>query len=763
MLRRILQMTPGKGGSQNPESTEQPGANLNNEQTSEEERWFSGELKKELDKVQGHLKQSDGPATFEGSALEKKLGEAETENFNIKQMRDLFEQKAAQLATEIVDIKSRYDEEKSLREAADQRLTSLGQDLERHKQDNDRLQTELLQRPGVEDVTVLQKEMVQVQTLMDSMAREREQESERYKHQYQELLGNHTTAEVTISQLKAELEKGPQEAAVYTQQIHQLQSTVNTLQQQSQSLSDKLSRSDKDQQELQEALGAERAAGQGLRATVHERELELQEAQGRASGAEASLQRTQVELGEKGEEVARLKQEALELQMHAKLLEAERELGELQGRLKEQRQLSGEKLKDREQQAADLQLRVCRAEEQLKESGVKNTDLQHQLDKAVKQQQELQTQQQNTTSKLREAQSDLEQVLRQIGDKDQKIQNVEALLQKSKDSVAQLEAERDDLCAKIQAGEGETAVLHQMKEKNHALQEQLKAKTEMLLSAEASKAAQRADLENHLETAQHAMQDKQQKVQSEVVELTAAREQGKQEVQKLQKEGSEVKKKLKELGRQLETQRASAATLQEELKKATANLSDVRQQLELAEKERSVLQVNLDKLTQEVQSQRAEQDRKVQGLAADLQKAQQQRDAHGKDLGLSKESLAKVNKVLKETQGQLEEERRSGKAALEEKEKSHEKTRQELLKNSEVLTKETKAQVDKMREVEKGLKAQLVALTELNSKTQGALQEKEVVLQQLRVQQQKSQASQEQEKKRLQSQLAELQDAIAKK
>jgi len=75
----------------------------------------------------------------------------------------------------------------------------------------------------------------------------------------------------------------------------------------------------------------------------------------------------------------------------------------------------------------------------------------------------------------------------------------------------------------------------------------------------------------------------------------------------------------------------------------------------------------LDKLTQEGQSQRAEQDRKVQGLAADLQKAQQQRDAHGKDLGLSKESLAKVNKALKETQGRLEEERRGGKAALEEK------------------------------------------------------------------------------------------------
>lgn len=64
-------------------------------------------------------------------------------------------------------------------------------------------------------------------------------------------------------------------------------------------------------------------------------------------------------------------------------------------------------------------------------------------------------------------------MLRQIGDKDQKIQNLEALLQKSKDIVSQLEAEREDLCAKIQAGEGETAVLNQLKEKNHALQEQV--------------------------------------------------------------------------------------------------------------------------------------------------------------------------------------------------------------------------------------------------------------------------------------------------
>lgn len=39
--------------------------------------------------------------SVELQSLEQQLEEAHTENFNIKQMKDLFEQKAAQLATEI--------------------------------------------------------------------------------------------------------------------------------------------------------------------------------------------------------------------------------------------------------------------------------------------------------------------------------------------------------------------------------------------------------------------------------------------------------------------------------------------------------------------------------------------------------------------------------------------------------------------------------------------------------------------------------------
>lgn len=43
-------------------------------------------------------------------------------------------------------MKSRYDEEKSLREAADQRLAKLTEQLQKEKQDNVGLQTELVQQ-----------------------------------------------------------------------------------------------------------------------------------------------------------------------------------------------------------------------------------------------------------------------------------------------------------------------------------------------------------------------------------------------------------------------------------------------------------------------------------------------------------------------------------------------------------------------------------------------------------------------------------------
>lgn len=53
-----------------------------------------------------------------------------------------------------------------------------------------------LQRPGIEDVAVLKKELVQVQTLMDNMTLERERESEKLKDECKKLQSDYANSEV---------------------------------------------------------------------------------------------------------------------------------------------------------------------------------------------------------------------------------------------------------------------------------------------------------------------------------------------------------------------------------------------------------------------------------------------------------------------------------------------------------------------------------------------------------------------------------------
>uniref|UniRef100_A0A8D0PUL7 C2H2-type domain-containing protein n=1 Tax=Sus scrofa TaxID=9823 RepID=A0A8D0PUL7_PIG len=561
-----------------------------------EEKWYSEELKKELEKFQGLQQQELKPdgvvadSSAELQSLEQQLEEAQTENFNIKQMKDLFEQKAAQLATEIADIKSKYDEEKSLREAAEQKVTHLTEELNKEATIIQDLKTELLQRPGIEDVAVLKKELVQVQTLMDNMTLERERESEKLKDECKKLQAEYVNSEATISQLRSELAKGPQEVAVYVQELQKLKSSVNELTQKNQNLTEKLQKKELDYTQLEEKHNEECVSKKNIQASLHQKDLDCQQLQSRLSASETSLQRIQAELGEKGEATQKLKEELSEVETKHQHLKAE--FKQLQQQ-REEKEQHGLQLQSEINQVRAVIFIYCNSPcgfflvyLMLKEKVANSTELQHQLDKTKQQHQEQQALQQSTTAKLREAQNDLEQVLRQIGDKDQKIQNLEALLQKSKENISLLEKEREDLYAKIQAGEGETAVLNQLQEKNHILQEQvtqlteklknqseshkqaqenlhdqvqeqkahlraaqdrvlsleasiselssqlneskekvsqldiqIKAKTELLLSAEAAKTAQRADLQNHLDTAQNALQDKQQELNKITTQL----------------------------------------------------------------------------------------------------------------------------------------------------------------------------------------------------------------------------------------------------
>ncbi|CAJ0941996.1 unnamed protein product, partial [Ranitomeya imitator] len=715
-----------------------------------EEKWYAEELKKELENVQEQLKQNsipDGVTTVSSTelqSLEQQMEEARTEIFNIKQMKDLFEQKAAQLATELVELKASRDEEKGHLAAAEETVKSLNQEIQIRSRVIEDLKTELLQRPGIEDVAVLKKELIQVQTLMDKTSLEREKESEKLKDECKQLQMQNANSEATINRLKTELQKGPQEVAVYVQELQQLKSSLAELSQKNETLVEKLLKKELEFTQLEEKQNEEIMSRKNLQINLNHRDVDCQQLQVRLSASEAAQQTLKTEVAEKGEANQKLKEELSEVeikhqnlkvefkqlqqqreekvqhslqqqseinQLHSKLLETERQLGEAHGRLKEQRQLSAEKLMDKEQQVADLQLKLSRAEEQVKEQGSTSADLQHQLEKIRQQHQEQHTLQQTTTSKLREAQnflihsmnlqlfflieilvkhsmtgcrficghsrgesftsillyennrkrrgnsplsllctwvgmesshraalvpvkagyiggfvfpnvdirnvfcavmsskvkyfhvmlqkssflvdilpsvaplgslavcfphsltagrkvkvkaqplcsaftlrpavtvreadgkgpdghqnSDLEQVLRQIGDKDQKIQNLEALLEKSKKNISVLEKEREDLCAKIESGEGATAVLTQLQEKNHTLQEQLTQLTEKLKNQSESHKQAQEDLHEQVQEQKsqlRASQDRVLSLETTIEELTSQLNESKEKMLQL--------------------------------------------------------------------------------------------------------------------------------------------------------------------------------------------------------------------------------------
>lgn len=103
-------------------------------------------------------------------------------------------------------------------------------------------------------------------------------------------------------------------------------------------------------------------------------------------------------------------------------------------------------------------------------------------------------------------------------------------------------------------------------------------------------------------------------------------------------------------------------SLKEKMKTKTSALTEVQQQLKGSEQDRATLTMNLDKANQE----QTELNSKLQNLLADLQKAQQEKEAHTKEIGSLQENLGKTKKALKESQNVLDAERKTHKAAVDE-------------------------------------------------------------------------------------------------
>ncbi|XP_047621963.1 LOW QUALITY PROTEIN: early endosome antigen 1-like [Phacochoerus africanus] len=416
--------------------------------------------------------------------------------------------------------------------------------------------------------------------------------------------------------------------------------------------------------------------------------------------------------------------------------------------------------------------------------------------------------------------NDLEKALRQIGDKDQKTQNLEALLQESKENTSFLEREREDfmqkfrLVTQLKAQENlhdqvqeqkallraaqdcvlslEASInelnsqLSERKEKVSQLDIQIKAKTELLLSAEAAKTAQRADLQNHLDTAQNALQDKQQelnkvttqlaqvttnfqdkqehcsqvkshlkeykekhlsleqkteelegqikKLEADSLEVKASKEQALQDVQQQRQLNTDLELRATELSKQLEMEKETVSSTKLDLQKKSEALENIKQVLTKQEEEKKILKQEIENLSQNAKMQQKELNNKIQAAATELHKVQMEKETLVTELSAAKEELSKVSDSLKNSKSEFEEESQKGKAAILDMEKTCKDLKHHLQVQIECTHKEQnelKKSLEKEEETSHQLKLERNSIQGQLMQAQNSLKQKEKEEQQL--------------------------------
>lgn len=507
--------------------------------TLKEERWYSNELKREVSRLSGAvnkeyseeqvllkqqlraLEESKSLLTSEVVLLRKQLGEAVEMHTSMKQQKESIEQKTASLAAEKVTLQACADEERGLRKSLEIQLVEV-QDL------NSNLEAQLQQRPEADDVRVLRQELVQVQTLMDRMTREREterdmlqQENKAFHIKVQELQQQLCDREeeltqapsvVQIEQLKNELdekEKALLHLKVAYQEICQkkqdhlekLEQLQHLIEQKDDSLSN-FTKTTKDLQDMKDALEQQiTEINENTRVTKVQLDLQLQE-------LKVALQNKEAELAEKDQW------------------------------LLNQQENSSTELLQKQQQFSDLQLCCNGLEMSLQEREAKLNDLQKQLSALQTHYQDQTTATDEIKAQLWEVQSELEKEVRARKAGEERLEEYENIVQQHKATIQRLEKERSDLYVKIEAGEGANTAIQQLQlEKTNLLEkcaeqknlneEQTKESTAKLEALHHTLQETKAQLQNSSE--------KITKLQTSLAETTTALSSCKEKCQQLEK------------------------------------------------------------------------------------------------------------------------------------------------------------------------------------------------------------------------------------
>uniref|UniRef100_UPI00358E9FF8 early endosome antigen 1 n=1 Tax=Myxine glutinosa TaxID=7769 RepID=UPI00358E9FF8 len=616
--------------------------------------------------------------------LRAHIEDAQTARRELQRMKDLLEQKAVSLSIDVAGLKASLDEEKERRKAAEQRLQEVAVELQMEQSRSTDLHTQLLQRPGADDVEVLKTELVQVQTLMDKLSLEREHQSDILQIERSNteeklcfaqetilklqnelaLVGDGKTSENDANEsilegLRSKIEQLEKELKEHVSRNDKLQGELdgqNKAQQQlkgeleeqqtmnqqfknknaeiqkrhevgMQALREELRKSNEARDKLQEELRKIEEVTQNLR----EERRKIEQAK---SNLQEELQRAQ--LGQKGS-----KQEEVKLRME--LQQFRTCASEAECKFQAARKEADEKAKEHEKHVAELDLKLSRLKDELERSVDCRGEVQVELEQVQQRLVELQASHQTAKDSLHQTQAKAEALENQCGEVERRLSEAETEGKRARYEVERLEKERHELCAKIESGQGVEEAISQLQERNVELQQQLSEVQQKLVEQAAMSRGEREVLNAELQTSRAQVLATQEHLTTLEASVGHSDEQLVASREKISQLDTQHRAKCE----QFLLSKAEVSSLQAEQTKTQRQLQEAQEEVACVRQASEAFQKDLEEQRVSLATARAK-----------LESSQGQEAAQGHARAEAEQEAARLHGALGDAQGARDEARR---------------------------------------------------------------------------------------------------------
>ncbi|CAL1292517.1 unnamed protein product [Larinioides sclopetarius] len=376
-------------------------------------------------------------------AITQQSAELSKENANIREERDSFKLKATKLTDNLADLKLQYDELKAIKQSMESAQKS-NEDRIR------KLEAEINQRPEADDVTVLQKELVSVQKMMNELTLQRENEKDTLQKQCNSVQEMCLKLQDEKMELQGLLKTYPSK-----EEIQSLKEKVSTLTKNTSELQKELDKKETEKRKLQSDL-EKYANYQEIKSMLSEKSNTLDEVERLSNEKDALIARLRQELETNIESMEEMKVDREKL--FSKIEEGEGasaamlQLREENARLKDQilmlQQMQGQSANETESKMEDLRTSLKKANTALETSTEKCVDLERSL---AQLQNELQEEQSKKSALIEELNKEIASLqnkistdLSQINDLKQEIENEKKLLKDKNQEIENLKAQLTD-------------------------------------------------------------------------------------------------------------------------------------------------------------------------------------------------------------------------------------------------------------------------------------------------------------------------------